>query len=113
MQGKNQENDLSKYPPKNFYKPEEIEKRWKSQLSEKDISFIELVYKDIFLKYNFNFLIKQNFLKKINTYYYLLTNFNYQKKYFISRFLIIPRNILRRLIILFSPGLVRFIYRFH
>ncbi len=113
LQGKNQENDLSKYPPKNFYKPEEIEKRWKSQLSEKDISFIELVYKDIFLKYNFNFLIKQNFLKKINTYYYLLTNFNYQKKYFISRFLIIPRNILRRLIILFSPGLVKFIYRFH
>lgn len=113
LQGKNQDSDLKKYPPKNFYNPDQIKKRWMSQLSQKDISFIELIYKEIFFKYKFKFLIEQNISNKILSYYYLLLNFNYQKKYFISKIIIIPRNILRRLLILFSPKLVKFIYRFH
>ena len=113
LQGKNQEDDLKKFPPKNFYEPKEIKKRWKSQLADNDILFIESIFKDIFLRYKFNFLKKQNLQNKIFAYYYLLTNFNYQKKYFISKIVIIPRNILRRLFILFSPRLVKFIYRFH
>ena len=113
LQGKNQDLDLKKYPPKNFYHPNEIKKRWKSQLSDIDISFIELIFKDIFLKYKYKFIIKQNLLNKLITYYYLLSNFNNQKKYFISRIIIVPRNILRRLLILFNPKLVKIIYRFH
>jgi len=113
LQGKNQEDDLKKYPPKNFYKPSEIKKRWKSQLAENDILFIETIFRDIFLRYKFSFLKKQNLKKRIFAYYYLFTNFNFQKKYFISKIIIIPRNILRRLFILFSPRLVKFIYRFH
>ena len=113
LQGKDQDTDLKKYPPKNFYNRDQIKKRWMSQLSVNDISFIELIYRDIFLKYKFNFLIKQNIFDKIFTYCYLLFNFNYQKRYFISKVIIIPRNILRRILILFSPKLVKFIYRFH
>lgn len=113
LQGKNQEDDLKKYPPKNFYKPSEIKKRWKSQLAENDILFIESIFRDIFLRYKFSFLKKQNLKNRIFAYYYLLTNFNFQKKYFISKIIIIPRNILRRLFILFSPRLVKFIYTFH
>tara|TARA_Y100000992_G_scaffold302691_1_gene278475 strand:+ start:6709 stop:7842 length:1134 start_codon:yes stop_codon:yes gene_type:complete len=113
LQGKNQEEDLKKYPPKNFYEQSEIKKRWKSQLTENDILFIELIFKDIFLLYKFSFLKKQSLKNKLFAYYYILTNFNYQKKYFISKIIIIPRNILRRLFILFSPRFVKFIYRFH
>ena len=71
------------------------------------------IFRDIFLIYKFSFLKKQNIKKRIFAYYYLFTNFNFQKKYFISKIIIIPRNILRRLFILFSPRLVKFIYRFH
>ena len=35
LQGKNQDSDLKKYPPKNFYNPDQIKKRWMSQLSQK------------------------------------------------------------------------------
>ena len=37
-----QDSDLKKYPPKNFYNPDQIKKRWMSQLSFKDISFKDL-----------------------------------------------------------------------
>ena len=36
-----------------------------------------------------NFLTKQSLKNKIFAYYYLLTNFNYQKKYFLSKTIII------------------------
>ena len=113
LQGKNQDSDLKKSPPKNYYKPEEIKKRWKSILNDSDIRMIEVILRKIIIKYNYRFLKKNNIFSIIKTYFYLLINFNYQKKYFVSKFIIIPRNILRRTIILLNPNLVNFIYRFH
>lgn len=113
LQGKNQDGDLKKSPPKNFYDSNQIKKRWKSQLKEIDILMIEVIFKDVFKKFGYNFSVKKNFFDYFKTYLYLFFNFNYQKKYFISKYLIIPRNIIRRLFILICPNHVNLIYKFH
>ena len=113
LQGKDQESELKKYPPKNFYNPIEVKKRWRSKLTDLEISMIEIILKDIFYKYNYKIIIKKNLFYILKAYFYLFFNYNYQKKYYISKVIIIPRNIIRRLIILINPNLTNIIYKFH
>ena len=113
LQGKNQEEDLKKAPPKNYYDPNQIKKRWKSQLKDRDILMIEVIFKKIFKQFKYKISNEKNFFDCFKAYLYLFLNFNYQKNYFISKYLIIPRNIIRRLFVLFCPNYVNLIYRFH
>ena len=113
IQGKDQEDDLKKYPPKNFYHAKEVRKRWKSVLSVSEIKIIEIILKKVFDKYNYKFIYKQNNFSIIKHLILLLLNYNYQKKYFLTKYLIIPRNILRRILILTEPFFGRKISKFH
>ena len=53
LQGKNQDEDLKKAPPKNYYDPNQIKKRWKSQLQDRDILMIEVIFEKIFKQFNY------------------------------------------------------------
>ena len=64
---------------------------------------IEVLFNNIFYFFNYKFEYKHSFKDIVKAYLYFFTNFNYQKKYFLSKFLIIPRNILRRLLIILNP----------
>ncbi len=103
LQDQNQEKDLNKYTKTNFYNPEEVTKRWKKVLDKKKTLMIEVIFNNIFYFFNYKFEYKHSFKDIVKAYLYFFTNFNYQKKYFLSKFLIIPRNILRRLLIILNP----------
>lgn len=111
LQGKNQEDDLKKLPPKNYYYPKEIKKRWKSVIDSKITLMIEVIFRKVMNKYEYKCENKINFLNIVRGYFYCLTKFTNQKKYFINKFLIKIRNLIRRIIILFYPSLVYRIYK--
>ena len=111
LQGKNQEDDLKKLPPKNYYYPKEIKKRWKSVIDSKITLMIEVIFRKVMNKYEYKCENKINFLNIVRGYFYCLTKFTNQKKYFINKFLIKIRNLIRRLIILVYPSLVYRIYK--
>ena len=113
LQGKDQEDDLKKYPPKKYYYPKEIQKRWKKILSVNEIKMIEVILKKIFKTYDYKFIYKQSIFSNIKILILLLLNYNYQKKYFLTKYLIVPRNIFRRILILIEPFSGRKISRFH
>ena len=103
------QDELEKYPPKNFYLPEEVERRWRSVLTKKDILFVDMVFRDLIKKLNYIFDFKPDLLNIILGYKNYLLNYNYQDKYFLNKYLIILRNIIRRiLLILFSHRVERF-----
>ena len=92
--------ELKELPPTNFYDPHQVKKRWKSVLSKTDILFIEVIFDQFIRDFNYDFEEKKSFKKLIVGYYYFLFKYQFQEKYFLSKYLIILRNIVRRLSIL-------------
>ena len=113
LQGKDQEDDLKKYPPKSYYYQNEIQKRWKTVISINEIKMIEIILKKVFQKYNYQKLYKQSLISKLKILIFMLCNYHFQTKYFVSKYFVIPRNIIRRILILIEPYFGRIISRFH
>ena len=87
--------------PNDFYNPEAVEKRWRSVLSKKEILIVETVFRkmmNIFLYQKDN---KLDILELIKGYYYFYFIHQHQQKFFINKYLIILRNLIRRSFILF------------
>jgi len=102
--------ELTEPPPIGFYNKNEIEKRWRDSISLKEIRMIECVFGSIFSKYNYS---TDNNIKNIDTwtgnlYCMTINTYNYEstRPLFIT-FLSIPRNFLRRFLILYFPLQVR------
>jgi hypothetical protein len=107
LQKNNQEKDLNKYPPKDYYDPQKIEKRWKAVLTEKEILLIEVLLKDIFTSFNYKAINSINFFNKIKSLiflflFYMISSF--------SDFLAYPKNFFRRFLIIFFPNLTTKIF---
>ncbi|WP_415321001.1 sulfotransferase [Candidatus Pelagibacter sp. Uisw_092] len=103
LQGKNQEDDLKKPPPKNYYNSRKIKKRWKSVINKKRILIIEVILSKLMKKYKYKTLHKLTLYNFFLGYFFCFTDFTKQKKYFISKIIIKIRNLLRRFIIIFFP----------
>ncbi len=106
------EDELEKPPPKNFYSPDEVEKRWRTVLSKKDIIFIEVVFRNYIKDLNYTFDNNLNFFKIIISYLDFLFNYQHQEKYYINKYLIILRNVLRRVFMLIFKEKIANIFNF-
>ena len=102
--------DLKKKRPKNYYKPKNIESRWRSFLDENTIFIIETIYEKLMLQNKYKFDNKINTFKRISGHLVILFKFNEFKNLlsFLNPNFI--KNILRRSIIIFYPSLSRKIF---
>ena len=92
--------ELHELPPTNYYDPLEVKKRWRSVLTKKDILFIEVIFSQFIKDFKYDLEEKNTLKKKIKGYYYFIFNYQFQEEYFLNKFLIILRNIIRRLSII-------------
>ena len=92
--------DLKIPYPKDYYKPENIEKRWRSVLNKKSILVVETVFEKIMIKYKYKFDNKLNLRKRFKGYINLLFGFNETNNFF-YRIKGLIKNIIRRILIIF------------
>ena len=99
--------ELEKLPPKNFYNPDEVKKRWKTILTSNDILFIEIIFRKFQKIFDYPFENKINILNILYGYLSFIFKYQYQEKYYFNKYLIILRNIIRRIaIIIFKEKIV-------
>ena len=89
--------ELHELPPVNFYDPTEVKKRWMSVLTNNDILFIEVIFSQFIKDFKYDLEEKKTLKKILKGYYYFLFSHQFQEKYYFSKFIIIFRNIIRRL----------------
>ena len=104
--------DLKKKPSKNYYKPINIELRWRNFLYKKDILAIETIYEKIMKKNRYVLDNKLNFFSKLQGH--AIGIFSYQDNNFFSfnpiETISFIKNILRRFFIIFFTNLSRKIF---
>ena len=105
--------ELKKDPPKNFYQPIEVEKRWRSVLDKNDILMTEIIFQKQMKLMNHNIENKLSFKNIIRGYFIFLLRYIYQEKYFFLKTIIISRNIVRKLFILISTKITLMLFTFH
>lgn len=86
--------------PLNFYGTSQIEKRWRSILSKKEILMIETIFRKMMSRFQYKSDNKLNFLDLIKGYQYFFISHQHQQKYFFNKYMIIIRNIIRRCFVL-------------
>ena len=97
--------ELSEKPPEDFYLPENIEKRWRSRLSIKDIQMIESIFDQIFIDFNYEFDTPTTYSKKIQgllryfRFHYVPNQDTPKHKIIMA----VCRNILRRFFLIIIP----------
>jgi hypothetical protein len=94
--------ELDKEPPNDYYLPSNVEKRWRSILSDKEILIIEVIFEKMMSCFNFKFDNKLSLLKRLKGYIYYFFTHQHQQKYFFNKYLILFRNFFRRFNILIS-----------
>jgi len=93
--------DLKNKYPKNYYKPINVEARWRSILDKKAILMIETVLEEIMIQNKYKFDNKLNIVSRLFGYlillfkFHTLNNFSYLLKF---RFI---KNIIRRIFVVF------------
>ncbi len=92
--------DLKIPYPKDYYKPQNIEMRWRKVLNAKSILVVETVFEKIMIKYKYKFDNKLNLKKRFNGYINLLFGFNEASSFFYRTKGLI-KNIIRRMLIIF------------
>ena len=120
--------DLQEPPPVNYYNTEEIEKRWRKNLSPKEIKIIEMIFFKIMKEFkysadnNYNFISYLQSVLKILDFKNSIINskFNYlyvEKKIKFKKrnSLLIPLRVfyylIRRLFVLYFPNLTESIFK--
>ena len=93
--------DLNKQPPKNYYKPINIEARWRNFLDKNTILIIEAVYEKIMIQNKYKFDNKLNFISKSLGYLGAVFKFQPFNDPFSFIKLFIFKNIIRRIFIIF------------
>ena len=104
--------ELDELPPKNYYNPEEVKKRWKTILLSNDILLIEVIFRKFIKEFNYPFENKISFFKIIYSYLNFFSSYQFQEKYFLNKYLIISRNIIRRISILIFKEKIANIFNF-
>ena len=92
--------ELDTAPPNNYYDPFEVEKRWKSVLTDREVLSIEVIFKKFIQDFGYDFKNKINFKNKFKGLIYFFKDNQFQEKYFFSKYLVLIRNLIRRLSVL-------------
>jgi hypothetical protein len=92
--------ELREEPPKDFYNPSKVEERWRSILSKNEILMIETIFRDTMTKFKFSFDNEFNLFKLIKGYKNYFFMHQHQQKFYLNKYLILFRNLLRRLLII-------------
>ena len=95
----NQEKDLKKSPSKDYFNKENAEKRWRNELSKKEIVMIEIFLRNIFHKYNYKLDNQFSIYYFLTAYYYLFSNYLFENFNLFKLF----KNFLRRFFVIFFP----------
>jgi len=93
--------DLNKEAPKNYYKPINIEARWRNFLDKNTILITEAVYEKIMIQNKYKFDNKLNFISKSLGYLGAVFKFQPFNDPFSFIKLFIFKNIIRRIFIIF------------
>jgi hypothetical protein len=104
--------ELEKEPPKNFYNSSKVEKRWRSILSFNEILMIETIFRKLMIRYNFKPDNKLNFSKLLCGYLNYFIMHQHQKKFYLSKYLILLRNFIRRFSIIFFGSKSKYFFNF-
>lgn len=96
--------DINAYAPKNYYNIKNVERRWRNFLTQNEIKIFSTFFNYELVNFNYT-------NKKRNLFKYLISimkiNFIYlnQKKYFLNKYIILIRNIIKRFLIIHCPRL--------
>jgi hypothetical protein len=93
--------DLKKEAPKNYYKPINIEARWRNFLDKNTILITEAVYEKIMIQNKYKFDNKLNFISKSLGYLGAVFKFQPYNNPFSFIKLFIFKNVIRRIFIIF------------
>ena len=104
--------ELDKLPPENYYNAEEVKKRWKTILLSKDILLVEVIFRKFIKEFNYPFENKINLLNIFYGYLSFFFRYQFQEKYFLNKYLIIMRNVIRRISIVVFKEKVTNIFNF-
>lgn len=105
--------ELKQAPPKNFYYPDNVEKRWRNILDNNEILMTEVFFKKQMTLMGYTPDNKLNFFEQIKGNLIFIFRYIYQDHYFITKKIIIFRNILRKLFILISTKMTLVLFKFH
>ena len=97
--------DLSKPEPKDYYQINNVRDRWKKNLSLKEKNIFEaLFYNDLKL-FNYKILYNKNTFQRLKNYCSALFYCLGQDKYYLNKYIIILRNLVRRVVLFINPKL--------
>ena len=104
VDGSKNTTDLNEYAPKNFYNIKNVNERWRSFLTSKEIKLFNTFFSREL--YNFGYIKNKDNIVK---YFLSIIKINFiylkQNTYFFNKYLIISRNIVRRFFIIYFPRL--------
>jgi hypothetical protein len=110
----NSEMDLLNDVPINYYKQEEVNKRWRSQIDKNVINMIEVICGFEMKKFNYNCDNKKNFFNNIYGYFKYFTVFRKIRTQHDSlywRLLQIIKERIVRVMTIFSPKLTHYFFK--
>jgi len=102
--------DLKKSYPKNYYLPQNVEKRWKSILNEKEIFMIETLSEKIMKENKYKFYNKLNLTNRFIGYIKLFLSFHEFNKFFPFIKFSFFKDVVRRFFVIFLPKYSRKIF---
>ena len=102
--------DLKKSYPRNYYKPINIEKRWRGILDKNSILMIETFSEKIMLQHKYKFDNKLNIISRFFGYLNLFFKFHEFKNFLYFVRLSFFKNIIRRIFVVFFPNQSRKIF---
>lgn len=102
--------DLKKPYPRNYYKPINVEKRWREILDKNSILMIETLSEKIMLQHKYKFDNKLNIISRFFGYLNLFFKFQEFKNFLYFIKLRLFKNIIRRIFVVFFPNQSRKIF---
>ena len=102
--------DLKKPYPKNYYKKNNVEKRWRNFLNKDQIFMIETLFSKIMIQNKYKFDNRINLVSKLKGYSSLFLSFHEFKNNFPYIKFNFPKSIIRRFCVIFLPQISRKIF---
>ncbi len=97
---------------KDFYEITNVEKRWRSVLSTKEILFIEVIFRKMMFSFNFKKDNELYFLNILKGYFYCHFLHLHQNKYKSIKIIVFLRNLIRRMLILSLGAKTKYFFNF-
>ena len=97
--------DLSRPEPKDYYQINNVRDRWKKNLSLKEKNIFEALFYNDLKFFNYKILYNKNTFQRLKNYCSALFYCLGQDKYYLNKYIIILRNLVRRVVLFINPKL--------